>query len=65
MKTFPKNVLQDLYYGAEGLQGVAGVQGPKGARGSTDEENSSFYLFRILYVSVQKNLHLNWNDKIL
>jgi len=28
---------------------------------STDE-NISFYLFRILYLSVQKNLELNWND---
>ncbi|MCF6295678.1 MAG: VWA domain-containing protein [Flavobacteriaceae bacterium] len=27
------------------------------------EENISFYLFRILYLSVQKNLDLNWNDK--
>jgi nitric oxide reductase NorD protein len=27
------------------------------------EENISFYLFRILYLSVQKNLELNWNDK--
>jgi len=26
------------------------------------EENISFYLFRILYMSVQKNLDLNWND---
>ncbi len=28
----------------------------------TVDENSSFYLFRILYLSVQKNLDLNWND---
>ena len=26
------------------------------------DENIAFYLFRILYVSVQKNLNLNWND---
>ncbi len=26
------------------------------------EENISFYVFRILYLSVQKNLGLNWND---
>jgi nitric oxide reductase NorD protein len=26
------------------------------------EENVSLYLFRILYLSVQKNLDLNWND---
>jgi nitric oxide reductase NorD protein len=26
------------------------------------DENVSFYLFRILYLSVQKNLDLNWND---
>ncbi len=26
------------------------------------EENVSFYLFRVLYLSVQKNLNLNWND---
>jgi len=26
------------------------------------EENISFYLFRIVYLSVQKNLDLNWND---
>ena len=26
------------------------------------EENISFYLFRIVYLSVQKNLNLNWND---
>ena len=28
------------------------------------EENLSFYLFRILYVSIQKNLGLNWRDDI-
>lgn len=28
----------------------------------TPEENASFYLFRILYLSVQKTLNLNWND---
>ena len=27
------------------------------------EENLSFYLFRVLYLSIQKNLHLNWTDK--
>ena len=26
------------------------------------DENISFYLFRILYLSIQKNLDLNWND---
>ena len=26
------------------------------------EENISFYTFRVLYLSVQKNLDLNWND---
>ena len=26
------------------------------------EENISFYTFRVLYLSVQKNLELNWND---
>jgi nitric oxide reductase NorD protein len=29
---------------------------------STDE-NISFYLFRVLYLSIQKNLKLNWNDE--
>ena len=29
---------------------------------SSIDENISFYLFRILYLSVQKNLELNWND---
>jgi len=28
------------------------------------EENISFYTFRILYLSVQKNLNLNWNDNL-
>lgn len=28
----------------------------------TEDENISFYLFRIVYLSVQKNLNLNWND---
>jgi nitric oxide reductase NorD protein len=26
------------------------------------EENVSFYLFRVLYLSIQKNCNLNWND---
>ena len=30
----------------------------------TIEENTSFYLFRVLYLSVQKNLDFNWNDSI-
>lgn len=30
----------------------------------TPEENSSFYLFRILYLSVQKTLNLNWTDNL-
>jgi nitric oxide reductase NorD protein len=29
---------------------------------SSIEDNCSFYLFRVLYLSVQKNLNLNWND---
>ena len=29
---------------------------------SSSDENISFYLFRIVYLSVQKNLNLNWND---
>ncbi|MCF6224623.1 MAG: VWA domain-containing protein [Flavobacteriaceae bacterium] len=29
---------------------------------STYEENLSFYLFRILYLSIQKNLEFNWQD---
>lgn len=29
---------------------------------STIEENTSFYLFRILYLAVQKNLGLNWKE---
>jgi nitric oxide reductase NorD protein len=28
------------------------------------EDNISFYLFRALYISIQKNLQLNWNDTI-
>ena len=31
---------------------------------NTSEENVSFYLFRVLYLSVQKNLALNWEDEI-
>ena len=30
---------------------------------STYNENLSFYLFRILYLSVQKNSNINWHDK--
>jgi len=30
----------------------------------TETENLSFYLFRILYLSIQKNLNLNWNDTL-
>jgi len=30
----------------------------------TPEENASFYLFRILYLSVQKTLNLNWTDNL-
>jgi nitric oxide reductase NorD protein len=30
----------------------------------TVEENISFYTFRVLYLSVQKNLNLNWNDNL-
>ncbi len=29
----------------------------------TSEENLSFYLFRVLYLSIQKNLELNWEDE--
>ncbi|HKJ07256.1 MAG TPA: VWA domain-containing protein [Flavobacteriaceae bacterium] len=29
---------------------------------NTAEENISFYIFRTLYLSVQQNLNLNWND---
>ncbi|NOQ91494.1 MAG: NorD protein, partial [Flavobacteriaceae bacterium] len=29
---------------------------------STYEENLSFYLFRVLYLSIQKNLDFNWQD---
>ncbi len=28
----------------------------------TYEENLSFYLFRVLFLSIQKNLNFNWND---
>ena len=28
----------------------------------TVEENISYYLFRVLYLSIQKNINLNWND---
>ncbi|RKE98158.1 nitric oxide reductase activation protein NorD [Ichthyenterobacterium magnum] len=28
----------------------------------SEEENLSFYLFRVLYLSIQKSLDLNWND---
>ncbi|MEX1382464.1 nitric oxide reductase activation protein NorD [Lutibacter sp.] len=28
------------------------------------EENISFYTFRVLYLSIQKNLDLNWNDNL-
>ena len=28
----------------------------------SEEENIAFYLFRILYLSIQKNLDLNWTD---
>ncbi len=31
---------------------------------NTIEENLSFYLFRVLYLSIQKNLNLNWYDEI-
>ncbi|CAM1365661.1 nitric oxide reductase NorD protein [Tenacibaculum soleae] len=34
----------------------------KYAEFKTIEENISFYLFRILYLSVQKNLDLNWKE---
>ena len=30
----------------------------------TVKDNVSFYLFRILYLSIQKNLGLNWNDNL-
>ena len=29
----------------------------------TQEDNLSFYLYRILYLSIQKQLHLNWSSK--
>ncbi len=31
---------------------------------SSLEENISFYLFRVLYISIQKNKNLNWTDDI-
>ena len=31
---------------------------------TSEEENISFYLFRVLYLSVQKNLGLNWADTL-
>ncbi len=31
---------------------------------SSVEENLSFYLFRVLFLSIQKNKNLNWNDKL-
>ncbi|MBN4082990.1 VWA domain-containing protein [bacterium AH-315-A23] len=31
---------------------------------STTDENISFYLFRVLYLSIQKNNDLNWNDNV-
>jgi len=31
---------------------------------TTYEDNLSFYLFRVLYLATQKNLDLNWQDKI-
>ncbi|NOY47719.1 MAG: VWA domain-containing protein, partial [Chlorobi bacterium] len=31
---------------------------------SSEKENVSFYLFRVLYLSIQKNLGLNWNDTL-
>lgn len=30
----------------------------------TVEENLAFYLFRVLYLSIQKNLNLNWNEEV-
>lgn len=30
----------------------------------SEEENLAFYLFRVLYLSVQKNLGYNWNDTL-
>lgn len=30
----------------------------------TIQENANFYLFRILYLSIQKKMNLNWNDEI-
>jgi len=34
------------------------------AQFKTKEENLSFYLFRVLYLSVQKNLNINWQEGI-
>ncbi len=34
----------------------------KVAEFNTVEENLSFYLFRVLFLSIQKNLNLNWTD---
>ncbi len=34
----------------------------KYAEFSTIEENTSFYLFRILYLSIQKKMNLNWKE---
>jgi len=31
---------------------------------TSEEENISFYLFRTLYLSIQKNLGLNWEDSL-
>ncbi|MFD0760856.1 nitric oxide reductase activation protein NorD [Lutibacter aestuarii] len=31
---------------------------------TTVDDNISYYLFRILYLSVQKTLNLNWNDEV-
>ena len=31
---------------------------------NTIEENISFYLYRVLYLSIQKNCNLNWNDNL-
>ncbi len=36
----------------------------KFAEFSSVEENLSFYFFRVLYLSTQKNLHLNWTDSL-
>jgi len=31
---------------------------------STYEQNVSFYLYRVLYLSIQKNLNINWNNNL-